>query len=345
MRGHAEAERQARQNIRRLKRHNPEARIIVTGCAAQLNPTTFSHMPEVERVMGNGEKLRPESWKFEGTDPVHVGDIMEVRETASHLVEGFEGRTRAFVQVQQGCDHRCTFCIIPFARGPNRSVALGPLVEQAQTLVAKGYSELVLTGVDITAYGQDLPGKPPLGQMVRRLLQLVPELPRLRLTSLDPVEIDADLLDLFGVEERLLPHVLSAQSGDNMILKRMKRRHLRQDVIDVCQELRRRRPDVVFGADFIVGFPTETTEMFENTVRLVKEADLSYLHVFPYSARTGTPAARMPAVVGPVIRQRATHLRDVGKKAVTDMLHKQLGQVVPSCLKPIHGDAPRVMHR
>ena len=324
-----EAERQARQNIRRLKRQNPDTRIIVTGCAAQLNPATFAHMPEVERVMGNGEKLRAESWRFEHTDPVQVGDIMEIRETAGHLVEGFEGRTRAFVQVQQGCDHRCTFCIIPFARGPNRSVPLGPLVEQTQALVTRGYRELVLTGVDITAYGQDLPGQPSLGQIVRRLLRLVPDLPRLRLTSLDPVEIDTDLLHLFEVEDRLLPHVhLSAQSGDNMILKRMKRRHLRQDVLDVCHDLRRRRPDIVFGADFIVGFPTETEEMFQNTLRLVEEADLSYLHVFPYSARSGTPAARMPAVAGPVIRQRAAQLRDAGKKAVDRMLQKQIGQVV-----------------
>lgn len=324
-----EAERQARQAIRRLRRENPGARIVVTGCAAQLDPDSFAKMPEVDRVLGNAEKLKAENWRFGANQPVLVDDIMTVRETAGHLLGGFEGRDRAFIQVQQGCDHRCTFCIIPFARGPNRSVALGPIVEQVQQLVDKGYREVVLTGVDITAYGQDLPGKPPLGQMVRRLLQLVPDLPRLRLTSLDPVEIDPDLVDLFGSEPRLLPHVhLSVQAGDDMILKRMKRRHLRQDVLDVCALLRSRRPDVVFGADLIAGFPTETEPMFDNTLRLVEEAGLTYLHVFPYSVRPGTPAARMPAVPGDVIRARAARLREAGASALSSFLEKQVGRTL-----------------
>lgn len=324
-----EAERQARQAIRRLRRENPHARIVVTGCAAQLDPDSFAGMPEVDRVLGNAEKLRAENWRFGANQPVLVDDIMTVRETAGHLLGGFEGRDRAFIQVQQGCDHRCTFCIIPFARGPSRSVALGPVVDQVRQLVDNGYQEVVLTGVDITSYGQDLPGKPPLGQMVRRLLQLVSDLPRLRLTSLDPVEIDADLLDLFGAETRLLPHVhLSVQAGDDMILKRMKRRHLRRDVLDVCALLRRRRPDVVFGADLIAGFPTETDAMFDNTLRLVEEAGLTYLHVFPYSVRPGTPAARMPAVPGDVARVRAARLRDAGAEALSVFLGQQVGRVL-----------------
>lgn len=321
-----EAERQARQAIRKLRRDNPTAEIIVTGCAAQLDPQRYAAMPEVNRVLGNAEKLKAESWQSGSARPVLVDDIMEVRETAAHLVSGFEGRSRAFVQVQQGCDHRCTFCIIPFARGPNRSVALGPLVEQVQTLLANGYREVVLTGVDITSYGSDLPGQPPLGQMVRRLLKLVPELPRLRLSSLDPAAVDDDLRTLFAEEPRLLPHVhLSVQAGDDLILKRMKRRHSRADVLALCADLRRRRPDVVFGADLIAGFPTEDEAMFANTLALVAEAGLTHVHVFPYSARPGTPAARMPAVPGPTARDRAAQLRAAGDQAMAALLASRVG--------------------
>lgn len=325
-----EAERQARQAVRRLRREHPDARIIVTGCAAQIDPARWAAMPEVDRVLGNAEKLQAESWRLDDAAPaVHVTDIMTVRETAAHLVGGFEGRARAFVQVQQGCDHRCTFCIIPYARGPSRSVAVGPVVEQVQALVANGYREVVLTGVDITAYGQDLPGAPTLGQMVRRLLRLVPDLPRLRLTSLDPVEVDDDLIDLLGREERLMPHVhLSVQAGDDLILKRMKRRHLRADVIALCETLRRRRPDIVFGADLIAGFPTESEAMFENTLRLVDEAGLTHLHVFPYSARPGTPAARIPGLPGDVVKERAARLRAKGAQALADWLPTRIGAAV-----------------
>lgn len=319
-----EAERQARQSIRRLRRDNPGARIIVTGCAAQIDPDRWAAMPEVDRVLGNAEKLTAEAWRQD--DPMLVADIMQVRETAGHLVGGFEGRARAFVQVQQGCDHRCTFCIIPYARGPSRSIAIGPIVEQVRALVANGYREVVLTGVDITAYGADLPGAPPLGQMIRRLLQLVPELPRLRLTSLDPVEVDPDLLDLIGREERLMPHIhLSVQAGDDMILKRMKRRHLRGDVITLAAEIRRRRPDAVFGADLIAGFPTETEEMFANSLALVDEAGLTHLHVFPYSARPGTPAARIPGLPGDVVKERAARLRAKGAEALAAWLKGCVG--------------------
>lgn len=324
-----EAERQARQAIRKARRDNPQAKIIVTGCAVQLDPDRFAAMTEVDRVIGNAEKLQADSWRVGSNQPVLVQDIMTVRETAEHLLSGFEGRDRAFIQVQQGCDHRCTFCIIPFARGPSRSVALGPVVEQVRTLVENGYQEVVLTGVDITSYGHDLPGQPPLGQMVRRLLQLVPDLPRLRLTSLDPVEIDADLLDLFGREPRLMPHVhLSVQAGDDMILKRMKRRHLRHHVVDLCQDLRQRRPDVVFGADLIAGFPTETDEMHANTLRLVEEVGLTYLHVFPYSPRPGTPAAKIPPVPAEIAKARAAELRAAGARQLQTYLRSQVGQTV-----------------
>lgn len=323
-----EAERQARQSIRKLRRDNPTARIIVTGCAAQLDPEMFARMPEVDRVLGNAEKLKAESYHHGVNQPVLVEDIMTVRETAEHLIGGFEGRTRAFVQVQQGCDHRCTFCIIPYARGPNRSVAIGPIVDQVRALVANGYREVVLTGVDITGYGQDLPGQPPLGQMVRRLLQLVPDLPRLRLTSLDPVEIDPDLLDLFGSEPRLLPHVhLSVQAGDDLILKRMARRHLRPDVLSIVAEIRRRRPDAVFGADFIAGFPTETDAHAANTLALIDEAGLTHLHIFPYSSRPGTPAARIPGLPGDVIKERAARLRAKGEAVMAAYLAGRVGTV------------------
>ncbi|NUB28581.1 tRNA (N(6)-L-threonylcarbamoyladenosine(37)-C(2))-methylthiotransferase MtaB, partial [Azospirillum brasilense] len=285
----SEAERQARQTIRKLRRERPNARIVVTGCAAQIDPQRYGAMPEVDQVLGNQEKLQPESWGLAPAEKVLVNDIMSVKETAGHLIGGFEDRARAFVQVQQGCDHRCTFCIIPYGRGPSRSVPIGAVVEQVQALVKAGYNEVVLSGVDITSFGPDLPGTPTLGQMVRRLLALVPELPRLRLSSLDCIEIDDDLWRLIETEPRLMPHLhLSLQAGDDMILKRMKRRHSRADAIAFCERVRALRPDMVFGADFIAGFPTETDEMFENTMRLVEECGLTWLHVFPYSPRPGT---------------------------------------------------------
>ncbi|MFN7113624.1 MAG: tRNA (N(6)-L-threonylcarbamoyladenosine(37)-C(2))-methylthiotransferase MtaB [Alphaproteobacteria bacterium] len=313
----SEAERQARQAIRRARRENPDAKIIVTGCAAQVNPKSFSDMPEVTQVMGNDLKLKEESWLSPSTERVIVNDIMSVKETAGHLISGFESHARAFVQVQNGCDHRCTFCIIPYGRGNSRSVPMGEIVNQVRKLVEHGYHEVVLTGVDITSYGPDLPGQPRLGQMIRRLLALVPDLKRLRLSSLDPVEIDDDLWKLIGEEERFMPHLhLSMQAGDDMILKRMKRRHLRDDLFKVCDKARALRPDIVFGADIIAGFPTETDEMFENTFSAVRECDLTFLHVFPYSPRPGTPAARMPQVDGGLRKERAKRLRDLGTHQV-----------------------------
>jgi threonylcarbamoyladenosine tRNA methylthiotransferase MtaB len=322
----AEAERQARQAIRRVRRERPGARIVVTGCAAQIDPARWSSMPEIDRVLGNAEKLKAESWS--GAERVVVDDIMTVRETASHLVEHFEGRARAFVQVQQGCDHRCTFCVIPYGRGPSRSVPLGRIVEEARGLVERGYAELVLTGVDLTAWGADLPGTPSLGQLVRRLLALVPELKRLRLSSLDPVEIDDALWRALGEEERLMPHLhLSIQAGDDLTLKRMKRRHLRRDAIEAAEKARRLRPGVALGADLIAGFPTETEKMFAGTLGLVEEAGLDYLHVFPYSPRPGTPAARMPQIEGMIVRERAARLRDVGAAALARSLAGRVGTV------------------
>jgi len=315
----AEAERQARQSIRKARRENPDAEIIVTGCAAQIDPDGYAAMTEVDRVVGNEEKLRPETWTPSGGDEprVLVNDIMSISETAPHLVPGFEGRARAFVQVQQGCDHRCTFCIIPFGRGNSRSVAIGEIARQARLLVENGYRELVLTGVDITSYGGDLPGRPNLGQLIRRLLAQVPDLPRLRLSSVDPVEIDDDLLALVADEPRLMPHLhLSVQAGDDLILKRMKRRHLRDDVIRIAARLRELRPDMVLGADIIAGFPTETEEMFQRSLDLVSEAGLTHLHVFPYSEREGTPAARMPQVAKADRKRRAGLLRAAGEVAV-----------------------------
>lgn len=323
----SEAERQARQTIRKLRRERPDAKIVVTGCAAQIDPDRFAAMPEVDRVLGNQEKLAPESWGLAATERVAVNDIMSVKETAAHLISGFEDRARAFIQAQQGCDHRCTFCIIPFGRGPSRSVPIGAMVEQVRALVAAGYREVVLTGVDITSYGPDLPGAPSLGQMIRRLLAAVPELPRLRLSSLDPVEIDDDLWRLIENEPRLLPHLhLSLQAGDDMILKRMKRRHSRADAVAFCQRARRARPDVVFGADLIAGFPTETDEQFDNTLRLVADCGLTWLHVFPYSPRPGTPAARMPQVHGTVRRERAARLREAGEAAAARTLAGMVGR-------------------
>jgi threonylcarbamoyladenosine tRNA methylthiotransferase MtaB len=323
----SEAERQARQTIRKLRRERPDARIVVTGCAAQIDPQRFAAMPEVDQVIGNQEKLQAESWGLPPTEKVLVNDIMSVKETAGHLIGGFEDRARAFVQVQQGCDHRCTFCIIPFGRGPSRSVPIGAVVEQVQALVKAGYNEVVLSGVDITSYGPDLPGSPTLGQMVRRLLACVPELPRLRLSSLDCIEMDEDLWRLIEHEPRLMPHLhLSLQAGDDMILKRMKRRHSRADAVAFCQRVRRLRPDAVFGADFIAGFPTETEEMFANTLKMVEDCGLTWLHVFPYSPRPGTPAARMPQVDGAVRKERAARLRALGAEAEARMLATLVGR-------------------
>lgn len=322
-----EAERQAKQAIRRARRENPDVRIIVTGCAAQIDPKGFGGMTEVDQVIGNDLKLKPETWGAPPEEKILVNDIMAVKETASHLVDGFEGHTRAFLQVQNGCDHRCTFCIIPYGRGNSRSVAIGAIVEQVRHLVSAGYKEIVFTGVDVTSYGQDLPGSPTLGQMIRRVLALVPELPRVRLSSLDPVEIDDDLWHLIEHEPRLMPHLhLSLQAGDDMTLKRMKRRHLRQDVIDVCNRARTLRPDMAFGADIIAGFPTETEDMFSNTMKIVEECDLTFLHVFPYSEREGTPAARMPQVEPVIRKERAARLRDLGEKQLKKFMNSHVGQ-------------------
>jgi threonylcarbamoyladenosine tRNA methylthiotransferase MtaB len=327
----AEAERQARQAIRRARRKQPDARIVVTGCAAQISPEKFAAMEEVDLVLGNIEKMAPESWAGLDTNDgpaVRVNDIMSVRETASHMVSGLDGRARAFVEVQQGCDHRCTFCIIPFGRGPNRSVPVGEVVRQVQTLVENGFNEIVLTGVDITDFGADLPGTPKLGSLARRLLNQVPGLPRLRLSSLDPVEIDDELLDLIAGEERLLPYFhMSLQAGDDMILKRMKRRHLRGDAIAMCDRIRTLRPDAVFGADLIAGFPTETEEMFANSLAIIEECDLTHLHVFPYSIREGTPAANMPQIEVKERRARAKRLREAGEARMHNLLESRIGEI------------------
>ena len=324
----AEAERQARQTIRKLRRDHPDARIVVTGCAAQVAPDKFAAMAEVDQVLGNAEKMRPDIFTAPPEDRIVVSDIMTVRETAEHLVSGFDGRARAFVEVQTGCDHRCTFCIIPFGRGNNRSVPMGRIVDQVRALVAQGFAEVVFTGVDITAYGGDLPGRPSLGQMARRLLAQVPELPRLRLSSLDPVEVDDDLLRLVAEEERLMPHFhLSVQAGDDMVLKRMKRRHLRADVLSLADRLRRLRGDIALGADIIAGFPTEDEDMFARSLDLVDEAGLTHLHVFPYSSRPGTPAARMPKVPGDVVKERAARLRAKGEAAMAAFVAGRAGKI------------------
>jgi threonylcarbamoyladenosine tRNA methylthiotransferase MtaB len=323
----AEAERQARQAIRRLGRDKPEATIVVTGCAAQIDPQAWGAIPGVARVLGNAEKLVASHWAPDAGSA--VSDIMTARETAAHLVTEFAGRARAFVQVQQGCDHRCTFCVIPFGRGPSRSVPLGAILDQCRSLIASGYREIVLTGVDVTSYGADLPGRPPLGQIVRRLLALLPDLPRLRLSSLDPCEIDDDLWRLIGEEPRLMPHLhLSIQAGSDLILKRMKRRHLRADVLAVARRARALRPGIALGADLIAGFPTETEAAFAETLALVEEADLTMLHVFPYSERAGTPAARMPAVPKAVRRERAARLRAAGAAAAARFDATRLGSPV-----------------
>ena len=332
----AEAQRQARQAIRRARKDRPDARIIVTGCAAQVDGPAFAAMDEVDLVVGNEEKLKADTWHastldfgLAGETPVRVNDIMQVRETALHMLDGFGERTRAFVQVQTGCDHRCTFCIIPFGRGNSRSVGAGEVVAQIRALVASGCPEVVLSGVDITSYGKDLPGQPGLGNLVRRILKTVPELQRLRISSIDSVEADEDLLIAIEEEERLMPHLhLSLQAGDDMILKRMKRRHLRDDAIRFCDDVRRRRPDVVFGADIIAGFPTETDAMFENSIRLVEDCGLTFLHVFPYSVRPGTPAAKMPQVNGADIKARAKALRMAGEKRLSGFVTAQVGQTM-----------------
>lgn len=325
-----EAERQGRQSLRRLRRENPDAEIIATGCAVQLNPDFYAAMDDVDRVIGNEHKLKAESFAADVDTPVLISDIMTVRETASHLADGltaaYAERARAFVQIQQGCDHRCTFCIIPFARGNNRSVPMGRLFDEVRALVEAGHKEVVLTGVDITGYGSDLPATPTLGQMIRRLLAAVPELPRLRLSSLDPAEADEDLFRVIADDPRLLPHFhISAQAGDDIILKRMKRRHLRQDVIAFCERIRSLRPDAVFGADLIAGFPTETEAQFQNTLALVEEAGLTHLHVFPYSIRQDTPAARMPQVDKATIKERAARLRAAGDAVKEKFLTSCIG--------------------
>jgi len=329
----AEAVRKAKQEIRRLARENPGAPVIVTGCAAQTEPETFAAMPEVTKVVGNTEKMQAETWAglrvpdlIGATERVQVDDIMSVRETAGHLIDGF-GRHRAYVQVQNGCDHRCTFCIIPFGRGNSRSVPAGVVVDQIRRLVDRGFNEVVLTGVDLTSWGADLPAQPRLGDLVLRILKLVPDLARLRISSIDSIEVDPALMQAIATEPRLMPHLhLSLQAGDDMILKRMKRRHLRDDAIRFCEEARRLRPEILFGADIIAGFPTETEEMFENSLRLVDDCGLTFLHVFPFSPRKGTPAARMPQVRGPVIKDRAARLRAAGDAALARHLAQQVGR-------------------
>ena len=329
----AEAVRKARQEIRRLRREHPDATLIVTGCAAQTEPETFASMPEVSRVIGNTEKMQAATWAamtapdmIGDTLRVQVDDIMAVRETAGHLIDGF-GRHRAYVQVQNGCDHRCTFCIIPFGRGNSRSVPAGVVVDQIKRLVDKGFNEVVLTGVDLTSWGADLPAQPRLGDLVLRVLRLVPDLPRLRISSIDSIEVDDALMQAIATEPRLMPHLhLSLQAGDDVILKRMKRRHLRDDAIAFCAQARHLRPDMVFGADIIAGFPTETEQMFENSLKLLDDCGLTFLHVFPFSPRKGTPAARMPQLRGPDIRDRAARLRAAGDARLSLHLAGQAGQ-------------------
>jgi threonylcarbamoyladenosine tRNA methylthiotransferase MtaB len=324
----AEAVRQARQAIRRAHRHNPDRPIVVAGCAAQIDPDTFAAMPEVARVLGNAEKLTAGAYDFGigNTARVRVNDIMAVRETAAHLVTGLDGHTRAFVEIQNGCDHRCTFCVIPYGRGSSRSVPMGALVEQVRSLVARGFAEVVLTGVDITAYGTDLPGRPTLGTLVRSLLRHVPRLPRLRLSSIDSIEVDDALMRAIAEEERLMPHFhLSLQHGHDLMLKRMKRRHLRTDAIRFTNEVRRLRPDIVFGADIIAGFPTETEDHFAASLSAVDDCGLTQLHVFPFSPRPGTPAARMPQLDGALIRERAARLREEGARAFAAHLDSEVG--------------------
>ena len=329
----AEAVRKSRQEIRRLRRENPTSKVIVTGCAAQIDPDSFAQMPEVNAVIGNNEKMQPATWSTMAgdligvTEKVIVDDIMSVTETAGHLIDGFATRARAYVQVQNGCDHRCTFCIIPFGRGNSRSVPAGVVIDQIKRLVDKGYNEVVLTGVDLTSWGADLPSASKLGDLVMRILKLVPDLPRLRISSIDSIEVDENLLTAIATESRLMPHLhLSLQHGDDLILKRMKRRHLRDDAIAFCETARKLRPNITFGADIIAGFPTETEAHFANSLKLVEECDLTWLHVFPYSSREGTPAAKMPAVKGPDIKHRAAKLRALGSQKIAAHLKAQNGK-------------------
>ena len=323
----------SRQEIRRLKRENPNSTLIVTGCVAQIDPMGFSKMSEVDFVLGNSEKMRPEIWSNLASgapvesERVQVDDIMSISETASHLIDGFGTRSRAYVQIQNGCDHRCTFCTIPFGRGNSRSVPAGVVVEQIKRLVQKGYNEIVLTGVDLTSWGADLPTHPKLGNLITRILRLVPDLNRLRISSIDSIEVDEEFLDAIATERRLMPHFhLSLQHGDDLILKRMKRRHLRKDAILFCEKVRKLRPEVTFGADIIAGFPTESDEHFENSIKLVEECGLTWLHIFPYSKRDGTPAARMPQIDGRTIKSRAELLRSLGKKVRSKHLKEQIGR-------------------
>ncbi len=323
----------SRQEIRRLRRENPNSTLIVTGCAAQIDPMGFSKMVEVDFVLGNSEKMRPEIWSNLAlgepveNERVQVDDIMSISETASHLIDGFGTRSRAYVQIQNGCDHRCTFCTIPFGRGNSRSVPAGVVVEQIKRLVQKGYNEIVLTGVDLTSWGADQPTHPKLGNLITRILRLVPDLNRLRISSIDSIEVDEEFLDAIATERRLMPHFhLSLQHGDDLILKRMKRRHLRADAILFCEQVRKLRPEVTFGADIIAGFPTESDEHFENSIKLVEECGLTWLHIFPYSKRDGTPAARMPQIDGRIIKSRAELLRSLGKKVRSKHLNEQIGR-------------------
>ena len=323
-----EAEKQARQVIRKIKRQDPSKTIIVTGCAAQNTPEMFASMSEVSKVLGNQEKLSSSNY-FIDNERIAVNDIMSVKETANHLVTSFEGKARAFIQVQNGCDHRCTFCMIPYGRGNSRSVPIGVIAQQIRLLLAENYQEIVFTGVDVTAYGADLPGKPSFAQMIRRIFSLIPNLQRLRLSSIDVAEIDDELFSLFAHNPKIMPHFhISLQAGDNMILKRMKRRHNREQIVEFCNKLRALRPEVSFGADIIAGFPTETDEMFENTRRLISEAGLQYLHVFPYSEREGTPAARMPQVPKQIRKERAAILRAEGIQELHKFFAQNVGKDV-----------------
>ncbi|MGE0039465.1 MAG: tRNA (N(6)-L-threonylcarbamoyladenosine(37)-C(2))-methylthiotransferase MtaB [Hyphomicrobiaceae bacterium] len=329
-----EAIRQAGQTIRRLRRERPGVRIIVTGCAAQIEPERFANMEAVDHVVGNAEKLQAETFRALAVDHlprVSVNDIMSVRETAAHMIDGIGSRARAYVQVQNGCDHRCTFCVIPFGRGPSRSVPAGDVVREIRRLVDdRGFAEIVLTGVDITSWGHDLPGAPKLGRLVRQILRAVPGLARLRLSSIDQVEADGELMRALGEEERLMPHLhLSMQSGSDLILKRMKRRHVRADAVRFCEEARALRPDIAFGADLIAGFPTETEELFDATASVIDECGLSFVHVFPYSPRPGTPAARMPQVDRRTVKERAQRLRAVADAALSRYLSAQVGTTAP----------------
>ena len=329
-----EAVRQARQSIRRMRRERPQARIVVTGCAAQIDPQAFAEMPEADAIIGNTDKTKPATWANLAVSPrVSVNDIMALEESGHHFIAGavdaIEGQTRAFVEIQNGCDHRCTFCIIPYGRGPSRSAAAGEIVQQITKLTDNGYREAVLTGVDLTSWGHDLPGQPKLGKLLQQILQHVPQLERLRLSSLDCIEADDELLQLIATERRLMPHLhLSLQAGDDLILKRMKRRHLRQDAISFCQDLRKARPEIVFGADIITGFPTETEEMFAQTLDLVEACGLTHLHVFPFSLRTGTPAAKMPQVSREIARERAERLRALGAQQLRKHLDAQIGREI-----------------